>query len=58
MKCPDIGDLVCFTGAPEYSGFSSTGLVVGKRGIEVLIWHASKTIWRRRTSVGVISEGR
>ena len=58
MKRPDIGDLVCFTGPPEYCGFRSTGLVVGKRGIDVLIRHGSKAIWMRRTFVEVISEGR
>jgi len=59
VKCPDIGDLV--------EWFETTGIVIKKRGIEVLVFvpcrsgphtGGSPAFWTRRDSVEVISESR
>ena len=58
MKCPDVGDLIRFAeGFPDaWSGF--IGLVVDKRGIEILVLRDSTRRWMRRDAVEVITEGR
>ena len=58
MKCPDVGDLIRLAeGFPDsWSGF--VGLVVDKRGIEILVLSDSTKRWMRRDAAEVISEGR
>lgn len=55
MRCPDVGDLIRFAeGFPDaWSGL--VGLVVDKRGIEILVLRDSTKRWMRRDSAEVIN---
>ena len=56
MRCPDVGDLV--RGARLGGSFGCVGLVVDKRGIEILVLRESTKRWMRRDTVRVINESR